>query len=295
MEMMRLRPTSLAPLIGKELRTVVRSWGLPVLITPYMGIFGVVALAFLSRQAHPTSGQASPIGVSLFQILAALQLLLLVVITPSSLAGAISGERQRKTWDLLVGTPVTASGIVLSKLTAGIGLNLVLLCASLPIFSLAFLFGGFSVRAVFRVYAVFLATVFLLAAVSLLASAVTRREATSLIVANGVTFCFVFGLAVLTLFLQQWPSLQRSGGSPPMLTPLAEVDPFVALASALPTSTGHSYLGTLGTVRDAFGLFGTRPLWEIFALVAISVGGFLIALTVLLCHSYPRWITGTSN
>jgi ABC-2 type transport system permease protein len=281
----RLPAVLYTAVIGRELRTRVRGWGAITLVTAYMVVFAFVAGAFLNQEAGPTTGQASQVGVNLLQDLAALQLFLILLITPSTLAAAISGERQRQTWDLLVLTPVSAFSIVWSKLVAGIAFNLVLLCASLPIFSLAFLFGGFSPRALIRVYAVFLTSILLLSAVSLFASAVSRRVTTALVLANTVALVLGFGLTVLTIFLQNWSKQATTGSHAPELTPLAQLDPFVALASALPTSRGLSYLGHLGTINHAFGLLGTRPLWEAYSLLAVVISLVLIILTVLAARS----------
>src|SRR5579872_1615541 len=122
--------------LSKELRTRMRGWGAVVLITLYMLVFGLIAGGYLIEQAGQTVGQASGVGVRLFVALSSLQLLLILLITPSSTAGAISGERQRQTWDLLLITRLSTFGIVWGKLVAGLAFNVLLIFASLPLFSL---------------------------------------------------------------------------------------------------------------------------------------------------------------
>lgn len=148
--------------VGKELRSRMRGWRSTIIITVYMAVLGVIAVGFLMQQAGTTSNQSATVGVQLFQALSIFQLFLILFVTPATTAGAISGERQRQTWDLLLVTRLSSFGIVWGKLLAGLAFSLLLICASLPLFSLVFLFGGVSPDDVLHTYVVFLVTVLLL-------------------------------------------------------------------------------------------------------------------------------------
>lgn len=290
MMLLTVRPYN--AIVGKEIRTRMRGWGSAVLVTIYMALFGVVALAFLMRQAAPSTAGASDIGVTLFQGLAVLQLLLILLITPASTAGAISGERQRQTWDVLRVTGLSSFGIVWGKLIAALAFNVVLIFAALPIFSLAFLFAGVSLANIVRVYVVFLATVLLLGSVSMLISAISRRLAGAVLGSNLVALILSGGLTFLAYYLDNWAVPQTFRAQPPPLTPIAQIDPLLALANALPGNGSAWNLGKLGEIHHAFGLFGTIQWWQAYAILSVVISIVLIAATTYLAGSRIRWLAG---
>lgn len=97
-------------------------------------------------------------GTMLFQILAPLQLALVVFFSALLVASAVAQEKDRRTLVLLLLTNLTNSELVLGKLLASLLNVLVLLAAALPLFMLTALFGGVSFAQIGRVFAVTLAT-----------------------------------------------------------------------------------------------------------------------------------------
>jgi ABC-type transport system involved in multi-copper enzyme maturation permease subunit len=275
----------------------MRGWRSTVIITVYMAVLGVIAVAFLLQQSGPSTNQSSMVGIQLFQALSIFQLFLIIFVTPASTAGAISGERQRQTWDLLLVTRLSSFGIVWGKLIAGLAFGLLLIFASLPLFSLVFLFGGVAPDDVVHTYLVFLVTVLLLGVVSLFVSALTPRLAISMVVSNVMALMLSVGLSLLTAYLfatsQRPPVCGPTGCQPPsqpVLTPFAQIDPLLGLLSALPNGSGGTILGGLGTIHHAYGLHLTLPLWEAFCIVGVALSVVLLLLTTLLIRGAPRWL-----
>ena len=281
--------------IGKELRTRMRGWRSIAVVTAYMVVLGVIAIGYLVQQAGPTTGQSSQIGVQLFQALAAFQLFLIVFITPASTAGAISGERQRQTWDLLLVTRLSTFGIVWGKLLAGLAFDVLLIFASLPLFSLVFLFGGVAPNDVIQVYVVFLATVLLLGTVSLFVSALTRRVAASMIVGNVLALLLSVGLSILAAYLEKsgQPAI-RSGARPARARapahPAGTDRPVCGAGVSHAEQQRRVILGDLGTIHHAFLLPITIHLWGAFAIVSVLFSAVLLALTTLVARHTPRWL-----
>jgi len=215
------------------------------------------------------------------------------------MAGAVSGERQQRTWELLRVTRLTSFDIVWAKLLAGLTVNLFLLFGSLPLLSSVFLFGGVGPRDVLYTYLVLVLTVLLLAVISLLVSVLTSKPATSIIVSIVLSVLLGFGLSLLVLFLEAEQQgtgitiLTQLGSLPPgtpPLTPWAQVDPIVALLSALPNGKGGTLLGGLGKVHHAFGLPWTTSLWGAFCLLSLAISLLLVALSSLLIRLGPPWL-----
>ena len=138
-------------------------------------------------------GDMARFGAILFQILAPLQLALIMFLSAIQAASNIAIEKDRQTLILLLMSRLTNSELVLGKLFASL-LNIgVMLITSLPIFMLIVLFGGTSFTQVGWTFAVTAATA--LVAGSLGATIALWREKTFQTLAL-VAMCIVFWLGV---------------------------------------------------------------------------------------------------
>ena len=104
-----------------------------------------------------------------------------------------------------------------------------------------------------------------------------------------ITLSLAVGLSLLTLYLQSpgQPGVLtlagipfQSSNTPSPLTPLAQLDPFAALLSTLPSDAGGPLLGGIGTIDHAFGLPWQLPLWGAYALLAGAISFGLLLLTI---------------
>ncbi len=150
------------PVFTRELVTAPRRGRLFLYRAVYAGVlFGVMCTAWLlltQTQTIRSVGDMARFGAILFQLLAPLQLAIVVFFAALSTAGAVSQEKDRKTLILLLLTRLNNSELVLGKLLASLVHVLTMLLAGLPVFALAMLFGGISVHQVVRVTLVTLVT-----------------------------------------------------------------------------------------------------------------------------------------
>lgn len=93
-------------------------------------------------------------GASAFTSIAYLQVLLICVLAPVFMGGAIAQEASPRTWEVLLTTPMTAGEIVLGNLFGRLIFVIGLLIASMPLFALTQYFGGVPGTAVFASYLV---------------------------------------------------------------------------------------------------------------------------------------------
>ena len=77
----------------------------------------------------------------LFCSLTMLQMGLLLFMAPALTAGSISTEREKQTLNMLLTTTQTSSQIIVGKLMASLAFLVILLIATLPLYSILFLFG----------------------------------------------------------------------------------------------------------------------------------------------------------
>src|SRR5713226_4971181 len=90
-------------------------------------------------------------------------------------AGAISGERERQTIDLLFVTRIPPFSIIWGKLLASMSFVVLLLLLSVPIFSLVFLFGGIELDQVLYSFLVTIVAAFALGLIGIAFSTWLRR------------------------------------------------------------------------------------------------------------------------
>jgi ABC-2 type transport system permease protein len=269
--------------LTKELRTRMRGRRAAIIITVYLALLtGIGALMlFIQRQQIQSSysvSSAAAIGSQIFAVLSLFQLFLVVFIVPGLTGSAIAGERDRQTLDLLLGTQVSSLWIVLGKILSSLSYVIILLLAALPIFSLAFLFGGVSPRQEALSFVIALASALTLGTIGVFLSVMVRRGQIATVLAYAVTFLLIIGTLIATAFIAA-----ASGGSvnnTAVMAPLV-FNPLAALASTLSTLFPASSM--------VLGGSGGLPLWQANLMAdAVLVLVFLALATRYLRPGRPR-------
>ena len=97
-------------------------------------------------------------------------------------AGAITGEKERKSYEMLLASPLRPGAIVLGKLFASLAHLAILIFSSLPIVMLCLPLGGVSLYEVLAMYLALIVSVMSFGMISLACSSYFRRTASSLVV-----------------------------------------------------------------------------------------------------------------
>jgi len=184
------------PILWKELRSRMRGPGAPVMVTGYLALMAAVPLGvlrFAEARGGLTVQSIGEITVLLYGVLTGLQMLLVAFITPALTASAIAGERERQTLDLLLATGLPGWGILAGKLAAAMAYAVLLIVASVPIFSLVFAIGGVPYTVLLQVLVLQFVTALALGCAGLLISTLVRRSGVATAVAVGLTVLVFFG------------------------------------------------------------------------------------------------------
>ncbi|OPZ92786.1 MAG: ABC-2 family transporter protein [Firmicutes bacterium ADurb.Bin419] len=173
------------PVIEKELKTKMRGWRAPVLISLYLGfLLLVVFLYFLANNQLGMRGLQSfnpRVAINAYNTLALFQFLLLLFITPVLTGGAISSERERQTLDLLLCTSFSTFKVVIGKIVVSIAHVLLLITASLPIMGIVFLFGGVKLTDLLRLFLFYIGTALLLGSLGTFYSTIFKKTIVSIV------------------------------------------------------------------------------------------------------------------
>lgn len=199
-----IRAFRINPVMLKELRGRMRGIRAFIVMTVYLGLMsGFTALLYLIYQpVAQASGatSAGEIGRVLFLGLVGVELLLIIFIAPAFTAGAITGEREHQTYDLLRTTLLASPSFLIGKLESALSYILLLLFSAIPLQSLAFLFGGVSETEVILSFVILAVTAVTLGTVGIFFSAVTPRTLSASVRSYTVALAVVFGIPVVLSF-----------------------------------------------------------------------------------------------
>ena len=184
------------PVLQRELLVNLRMKRSFALLFLYLAaLSSVVYFAWpADTRVDPTRQQS---GRQLIDLFFSGQYLLASLIAPSFAAGAITGEKERKTYEMLLASPLRPAAIVLGKLLASLTHVAALIFASLPIVMLCLPLGGVSLYEVLAAYVGLILSVATYGMISVACSSYFKRTAASLVVSYLVILPLsIFGVAI---------------------------------------------------------------------------------------------------
>ena len=133
------------------------------------------------------------------------QYILASLMAPSFCAGAISGEKECMTYEMLLASPIRPESIVMGKLVAALTHLAILIFTSLPIVMLCLPLGGVSFYEVLAAYLALIASVITFGMISVACGSFFSRTSASLV----VSYLTILPLALLGIIF--WASLSEFG------------------------------------------------------------------------------------
>ncbi|NDJ60126.1 MAG: hypothetical protein GYB67_03325 [Chloroflexi bacterium] len=285
------------PVMLKELRGRMRGVRAFAVMSVYLTLMSTFAmllyLIYNSIGRGTGSAAAGELGRVLFVGVVGIELLLIVFIAPAFTAGAITGERERQTYDLLRTTLLTSPSFVTGKLESALGYILLLLLAGIPLQSIAFLFGGVSEVEVLLSFVILMITAITLGTIGIYFSAVMaktlRASVRSYSVILGVMFIVPVVLSVIISLVRDILFVQLNVLLSPALEAL--LDYTEALLTALNPVTTALRTQELLVNQQIVGFWratlssdgSTIPMvspWITFAIIYLTVSALLIVLAI---------------
>jgi ABC-type transport system involved in multi-copper enzyme maturation permease subunit len=190
------------PIVLKELRGRMRGWRAAMVLIVHLATLGCFAsfIYFVVAQSTSSSGGAragQTMGQTLFYSTYLMLLVLVVFLSPAFTAGAISGERERKTLDLLITTLLPTHSLVVGKLISALAYILLLILAALPIQSLAFMFGGVVLSEMVIGTILLLVTALIVGSVGILISSIMKSSIASTVLTYATILLTSMGLPII--------------------------------------------------------------------------------------------------
>lgn len=174
----------LNPILASSALRRMRSARTLLVIGAYELVLLLAALAvmspFVGNQALSLSNMEQ--GVVAYVVLMLLQFALIVLVSPAMTAGAIAGERERQTLELLLVTGVGSFRLVMGKLLESFALMALMIVCSLPILCLTMLPGGIGLAQILLGIGFLLVCAFAAASVGVLTSSFMKNTVGATIV-----------------------------------------------------------------------------------------------------------------
>lgn len=191
------------PILFKELRLRMRTKRAPWIITLYLLALGGLAMTFIYMFTGGDAYFSPHRSREIFIMLSCLQFAMIAFVAPGLTSGVISGERERQTLNLLLTTNSTPTKIIIGKWLSSLGFMVFLVIASIPLYSIVFLFGGISPLQLVKVFAFYLISMLALGSFGVMFSTLFKRTGVATVVTYGVIFAYTFLTFVGAEFIKQ--------------------------------------------------------------------------------------------
>lgn len=193
------------PVLQRELLVNLRMGRAFVLLFVYNALLALVVLvAWPEDQVMDLTGKPEK-SQRLVDMFFLGQFVLASMMAPSFAATTITGEKERKTYEMLLASPLRPGAIVLGKLLASLCHLAMLILSSLPIVMLCLPLGGVSPYEVMAVYLAMVLSVVTFGMISVACSSYFTRSAASLV----VSYLIILPLALLGPLL--WRAFGQMG------------------------------------------------------------------------------------
>ncbi len=294
----KLERPQLNPILINELRVRMRGMRPYLILTLFLiSLVGAGALIYyvvLQQQRFSMTLLSAQVGQAIFSGLALWTLFLVVFLAPALTSGAISSERERLTYEMLMSTPLQPVRILWGKLIAALSYLFLLIFASVPVFSVVLMFGGVEPLDVLKTLVLLICSAITFGTIGLFFSALMRRTATATVMSYVVILVLIGGTFIVgSLWNQTLMHSQPGDTLPPHLFYLNPFSALVSIVAITPTSNpdpfSFAFMGSPFGVLPMIDLLspgviyyghdGITRVIPVFRATLVSFG----LLTVLLC------------
>ncbi|MCO6458359.1 MAG: ABC transporter permease subunit [Pirellulaceae bacterium] len=210
------------PVLQRELLVNLRTGRAFVLLLLYQALLALVVYFAWPRETRLDLSAPPEDAQKLVDLFFLGQYVLASLMAPSFAAGTITGEKERKSYEMLLASPLRPAAIVLGKMVASLSHLAILIFASLPIVMLCLPLGGVSLYEVLAAYLGLIVSVVTFGAISVACSSYFKRTSASLV----VSYLLILPLALLGVLF--WYTFAGMGEFRLLLT--VTVLPGIALA-----------------------------------------------------------------
>ncbi len=185
------------PVLTRELLVNLRSNRAFILLFVYVIFLSAVVYFYWPSGEEGARQVGSGTARRLFELFFLGQFFLVALVAPTFAAGTITGEKERRTYEMLLASPLQPSTILVGKLLSSLSYLILLIFSSLPLMILCFLLGGIMLSEITRAYLVLMLAAGTFGLLSVACSSFFRRTSSALV----VSYLVILPLAVVCVLL----------------------------------------------------------------------------------------------
>ncbi len=188
------------PVYQLEIKTSARTVKLCALILIFNGLLALISFLILNDMIEQSQhlGTMEYEGlVNMYSIMSYIEFGMFMLVIPSNTSGSISGEKERKTLDILLSSKMSPYAIVIGKLMASLNMVMMLAVSSLPVLSIVFLFGGISIVDLIVMLLTLMISGVFVGSIGILFSAVCKKTTTATILSYSSILVLIIGTYIM--------------------------------------------------------------------------------------------------
>lgn len=206
------RPTGMYlmenPVLQRELLVNLRTFRAFLLLLAYQVLLAAIVYFAWPQVERLDLSQDQEAARRLFDLLFLGQFVLASLMVPSFAAGTLTGEKERKTYEMLLASPLRPGAIVIGKLLAALAHLALLIFTSLPIVMLCLPLGGVSLYEVLAGYLILMLSVATFGMITVACSGFFQRSASSLVVSYLLILPIALSGAMFWQIMEDYASIR---------------------------------------------------------------------------------------
>ena len=260
------------PVYQLEMKTSARTVKFCALILIFNGLLALISFLILNDMMEQSqySGTMEYEGlINMYSIMSYIEFGMFMLVIPSSTSGSISGEKERRTLDILLTGKMSTYSIVIGKLMASLNIVMLLAVSSLPVFSIVFLFGGITVVDLLVMLVTLMISGVFVGSIGILFSVVCKKTTTATILSYSSILALIGGTYVMNYLVYHLTSAGERPEGVRRLIYSFLVNPAVTYSTMVSNQVANRDLLKQIYLKFAPGMIHGRVIrhWILFSLV----------------------------
>gem|GEM_PF-4026839 len=227
------------PIVKREIKQTFRKAKIFWMLAVYLFALAGTSFMILGNVTSIYDAYNPMLPSIMYFVILGMQMLLLTLITPINTSTAISGEKERQTFDLLIITKTSMYDIIMGKLLSSLMITGIMIILSMPVYAVVFYYGGVSVIQFLLNQVYLLCYAAMIGSLGIVFSA-TMKKSTA---ASTATIALIFAMTIgvwmaLGMFALMAMALTRSDTVGKVVCTLFTFNPIISFISMVDSQMG---------------------------------------------------------
>lgn len=286
------------PVYKKEVSTGAYTARTAVLIIGFNTVLAVITFVIFSNSLNGIKSMGAidySVLTNLYSVMVYIEFGIIALVVPAITAGAVVGERERQTMDVMMASRVSAITIVFGKMFACLRTIMVVCISSLPVLSIVFVYGGIRLGNLLTVLFVIICTGFYFGSIGIFISCICKRTTTAVVLTyiGVVASVFITGGIVYVVDLLYAETGIGSAGFVETVSKIMFFNPAATIVDLvgeqLETVNYFEELLFYGTVQDSRDLVEEWTAYSIVAQLILSIVLVSVSAWILNPLKFNLW------